>query len=248
MHRVANWLVWRQNAISWRSVHSPWLFSMLQTMRSPFLREATIEEARKELHADLNAIDSLDLGAGSQWPSGTVADIARSALKRPRHAQAIAGLCKHLGTNQALELGTCLGLTTAYISKNASAVTTIEGNPALEKRARLVWKQLNITNITSLTGNFDDVIPTLNSKQYDVIFIDGNHRGAALKRYIDLLFPQLSEYGVIICDDIHWSADMEQAWEELISEQRWTLKVDFYEWGLLTANPRLAPEFHCIRF
>jgi hypothetical protein len=41
---------------------------------------------------------------------------------------------------------------------------------------------------------------------------------------------------------------MEAAWDELIQENRWSLRVDFYEWGLLTANPSLAREFHRIRF
>jgi predicted O-methyltransferase YrrM len=76
--------------------------------------------------------------------------------------------------------------------------------------------------VTSIVGDFDDVLPSLPPLQYDLIFIDGNHRGAALIRYVNELAPCLSEKGVIVCDDIHWSRDMEAAWDELIQENRWT--------------------------
>ena len=155
---------------------------------------------------------------------------------------------RHLDAAGVLELGTCLGITTAYLGKHAASVTTIEGNPALAKHSEDVWQRLNVQNVTSIVGNFDDVLPSLPLQQYDLVFIDGNHRGSALLQYVNELAPCLTEKGVIVCDDIHWSRDMESAWDKLIQENRWSLRVDFYEWGLLTANPSLAREFHCIRF
>jgi protein-L-isoaspartate O-methyltransferase len=80
---------------------------------------------------DQNEVPLLDLGAGSQSKSRTVAEIAQSALKRPRHARALAALRVTWSTAVVLELGTCLGITTAYLGKHAASVTTIEGNPAL---------------------------------------------------------------------------------------------------------------------
>lgn len=207
-----------------------------------------IEQERSRLLHDQNDVPPLDLGAGSQSKARTVAEIAQNALKRPRHARALAGLARHLDAVGVLELGTCLGITTAYLGKHAASVTTIEGNPVLAEHSEDVWQRLNVQNVTSIVGNFDDLLPSLPPQQYDLVFIDGNHRGSALLQYVNELAPYLTEKGVIVCDDIHWSRDMESAWDELIQENRWSLRVDFYEWGLLTANPSLAREFHCIRF
>lgn len=217
-------------------------------MRGAAISWPEIEQERSRLLHDQNDVPPLDLGAGSQSKARTVAEIAQNALKRPRHARALAGLARHLDAVGVLELGTCLGITTAYLGKHAASVTTIEGNPALAKHSEDVWQRLNVQNVTSILGNFDDVLPSLPLQQYDLVFIDGNHRGSALLQYVNELAPYLTEKGVIVCDDIHWSRDMESAWDKLIQENRWSLRVDFYEWGLLTANPSLAREFHCIRF
>ena len=217
-------------------------------MRGAAISWPEIEQERSRLLHDQNDVPPLDLGAGSQSKARTVAEIAQNALKRPRHARALAGLARHLDAVGVLELGTCLGITTAYLGKHAASVTTIEGNPALAKHSEDVWQRLNVQNVTSIVGNFDDVLPSLPLQQYDLVFIDGNHRGSALLQYVNELAPYLTEKGVIVCDDIHWSRDMESAWDKLIQENRWSLRVDFYEWGLLTANPSLAREFHRIRF
>jgi predicted O-methyltransferase YrrM len=248
IHRMNSWLLWRQASVSWTSIHGPWLFTLLERMRTPSIFSVEAERERKRLLRDLSPVAPLDFGAGSQSASRTTANIAKSVLKRPKHARALAALSRHIDAKHVLELGTCLGITTAYLSKEATTVTTLEGNPALAQRAEAIWKRLSIQNIRCITGAFDETLPTLPSKQYDLIFIDGNHRGDALIRYVNALAPSLSPKGVMVCDDIHWSPDMEHAWNKLMHEPRWTLKVDFYEWGMLTANLDLAREFHCIRF
>jgi hypothetical protein len=40
---------------------------------------------------------------------------------------------------------------------------------------------------------------------------------------------------------------MENAWLELTQDPHWTNGADFYEWGLLTANPDLSNEIRSIR-
>ena len=48
----------------------------------------------------------------------------------------LLALRRYLETAVVLELGTCLGITTAYLGKHAASVTTIEGNPALARSCR----------------------------------------------------------------------------------------------------------------
>lgn len=248
--RIVSFFAWHAHAKSWRSVHSPWLFNLLLEMRNGLQTQTDIEAARKRLLRDRRAIPVVDFGAGSTGDIRTVAGIARYALKRPKHARALAALAHHLQAKNVLELGTSLGVTTAYLSRASSHVWTLEGNPHVATEAQKLWARLGLNNITCIPGAFDKTYATTLSAEapFDLIFIDGNHRGAALKQYVKGALPFLSEKGVIVCDDIHWSADMEDAWNALCDEPHWTLRADFQEWGLLTHNPDLKREFQAIRF
>lgn len=213
-----------------------------------------IEAHRNLLRNDHSPIPSIDFGAGSQGPNRRVSDIARKALKRPKHAKALAALCEHLQANHVLELGTSLGITTAHMAATGATIQTLEGNPHIAKRAAAIWQQLNLDHIDIHIGSFDETlreqIPLWieNQLAFDLIFIDGNHRGAAMIQYINLLKPMLKPTGVIVCDDIHWSKDMESAWGHLVHSPEWKVKLDFYEWGLLSNHPDLSKEFKCILF
>lgn len=219
-------------------------------MRSTAYLDKGIEAIRTRLQQDPSPIPSLDLGAGSQGNTSTVSAIARRSLKRPKHARALAALMRHVGGGSVLELGTSLGLTSAYLASHARKVVTVEGNPAIAAVASEVWSELGKTNIHSIVGGFDEQWDALTNAAtgYDLIFIDGNHRGDALRRYVHAGMTLLRPGGVLVCDDIHWSKDMESAWNDVCEMEAWTLRVDAYEWGLLTLNPSLKREHVCIRF
>ena len=219
-------------------------------MRSNTFHDRGIEEVRLRLQRDETPVPSLDLGAGSAGDISTVSAIAKRSLKRPKHARALSALARHIGSEDALELGTSLGITTAYLSKEVERIITVEGNPAIARVASEVWSELGKTNIQSIVGGFDERWNAIasNGKKYDLIFIDGNHRGEALQRYVVAGLHLLNPNGVIVCDDIHWSADMECAWNAICQMECWTLQVDTFEWGFLTQNPSLKREHVRVRF
>jgi len=217
-------------------------------MRSAKFHYADIESLRSELKTNTEVLPVVDYGAGSTGSNSTVGGIARNSLKRPKHARALAAVAAHLGSSSTLELGTSLGLTSAYLARHSQTLTTVEGNPHILTWAQSHWARLGIANVRSFSGEFDAMWEAFSDRKYDLIFIDGNHRGDALIRYVDKSLPLLHPDGVIVCDDIHWSPDMEEAWEHLCSMSEWTVQVDAFEWGLLTRNQALKREHVRIRF
>jgi hypothetical protein len=53
---------------------------------------------------------------------------------------------------------------------------------------------------------------TLNTEHFALIYFDGNHQKKATLDYFDLLLP-ITNNTVWIFDDIHWSSEMDEAWE-----------------------------------
>ncbi|HEU0137328.1 MAG TPA: class I SAM-dependent methyltransferase, partial [Flavobacterium sp.] len=62
---------------------------------------------------------------------------------------------------------------------------------------------------------------------------DGNHQKVATLRYFDLLLPTVTNDSVWIFDDIHWSRDMEDAWEEIKAHPKVTVTIDTFQWGIV---------------
>ena len=82
--------------------------------------------------------------------------------------------------NTILELGTSLGLTTAYLAKarKKAKVYTLEGSPEICKVAKNTFKSLRLDNVQMVQGNFSDTLAEILPKitVLDFVFFDGNHQ------------------------------------------------------------------------
>src|SRR5690606_19919904 len=126
----------------------------------------SIEAQRKKLFNDDSIIAVTDLGAGSHLNKNKtkqVREIAKNALKSPRLAQLIYRLAKDVKPVNVIELGTCLGITTAYLSKACpdAEIITIEGCPQTAKVASRNFQELGLENVELKVGNFDDLLPAV---------------------------------------------------------------------------------------
>ncbi|HWB92669.1 MAG TPA: class I SAM-dependent methyltransferase, partial [Puia sp.] len=180
-----------------------------------------------------------DLGAGSVYGASktrSIAAIARHAAKSPKLGQLLFRIARHYSPATILELGTSLGLSTAYLAAGApeARVWTIEGAPAIADKARAGLGSLNI-EAAVITGNFDTVLPELIPRipPIELAFIDGNHRCEPTVRYFDAIFRNAASSSVLVFDDIHWSAEMETAWETIKNDARVYLTIDLFFIGLV---------------
>lgn len=238
------------------------MFSLVNEVLNPsktyYVFDA-IEAQRSALLQSHEVIAVTDLGAGSHTGAGRerkVAHIARTALKSPRYAQLLFRLIQHLGYRRVLELGTSLGVTTAYLAAASDEVVSLEGCKEHTRIAKGVAKNLGLAGrMTVLTGAFDDLLlhPLVSgtvgsSPGFDLIFIDGHHRGDALLRYVSKLRPHLNEGGCLVIDDINWSADMRRAWERLRREEEHVLTLDVFEMGLIFTDLDMARQHFVLRY
>jgi predicted O-methyltransferase YrrM len=238
-----DYLLHRLSAKTRHGTHSPFVYKLADEViydKRQFEDYHIIEAQRKRLLQDESMIQVTDLGAGSHLNKDRtkkVKQIAKNALKRPALAQLIFRLAKFNNPKLIIELGTCLGITTSYLSKAApkANVITIEGCPQTAAVAGKNFEELQLENIRLEVGNFDLILPgILNAEQQlDFVYIDGNHRKDATLNYFKWCLPKVHENSMLIFDDIYWSAGMKEAWAEIKAHPQVTVTVDLFWIGLV---------------
>jgi predicted O-methyltransferase YrrM len=225
-------------------IHSPFVFDFVNHVlndKRSFYAYAQIENLRKELLADHSLIEVQDFGAGSVFVPGkhrSVASIARHAAKSPKLAQLLFRIVNYYQPTTMLELGTSLGLSAAYLASGNpfARLITLEGAASIARLAKKNFKRLDLHNIELVTGNFDDILPAVTcqlSSLIDLAFIDGNHRKGPTLSYFNQIMNKAGPDSIFIFDDIHWSREMEEAWQAIKDDPRVMLTVDLFFLGLV---------------
>ncbi|MEE9438518.1 MAG: class I SAM-dependent methyltransferase [Saprospiraceae bacterium] len=223
--------------------HSPFLYDFVKNIMNTEKRINTIdniESVRKSLLNRKDSINFIELGAGSKAINGNmrkVSDVAKSSLSGKWQCRILYNLVQHYKCNNIIEIGTSLGISTAYLSAANSNcnIITLEGNPSSVTIAKEVFGKLNCKNIDIVEGNFDS---TLNDvvqfyEQVDLAFIDGNHRYQATIDYYNILKQNSTKSSIFIIDDIYWSEEMNQAWQEIIHDNDVGFSIDLFRMGIV---------------
>jgi predicted O-methyltransferase YrrM len=240
-------------------MHSPFVFDFILNVlnnRNEYEAPKEIEELRNELLKDDTMIRVKDLGAGSRSKSARkrkIKDIAHSALKPPRFGQLLYRLAKHYRPENIIELGTSLGITTAYFSRAVpgARIVSIEGSEAIASKAKEHFKKLGCENIEVMEGNFDEILPSIipGLAPVDLAFIDGNHRHEPTINYFLQLANASHNDTILVFDDIHWSEEMERAWKEINIHPSVKCTVDIFYLGFVFfRNEFKVPQHFTIRF
>lgn len=241
-------------------IHSPFVFSFVNDVLNDdrfFYCYGQIEQLRQQLLTDETRIEVTDAGAGSRIfkdAERSVSRIASSSLKPAKFAKLLFRIANYFQPHYILELGTSLGITTAYLASAnpQSQVFTIEGSAAVAAIAQKNFGQLGLQNIHLHQGNFDDVLlPILknNFTRLDLVFIDGNHRKEPTIRYFEQMLPYIHDTSILIFDDIHWSSEMEEAWHYIKNNEQVTLAIDLFFIGIVFFRKEQKEKQHfVIRF
>jgi predicted O-methyltransferase YrrM len=224
-------------------IHSPFVFDFVQNVlndKRQFYTYTTIEYLRGILLNNQTTLHVEDLGAGStvsKTQTRTVASIAKHAAKNKKLAQLLFRVAHFYQPSTILELGTSLGISAAYLASACpnAKLYSIEGSPEIAQLANANFRWLGLKNIYSNTGNFDAVLPTILQKtnRIDLAFIDGNHRKAPTLNYFHQLLSVTNPFSILIFDDIHWSQEMEEAWDIIKKHEQVTLTIDLFFIGLV---------------
>ena len=239
-------------------IHSPYLFYLIRMVscdENAYYVWRDIEQQRMRLLRDEHPIHVTDYGTGSRRDAERrVCDLAKHSLEQPRMAQLFFRWLVFLSREakhplQIVELGTSLGITTAYLASahSANRVTTFEGCPATAKVAADVWRALQLYNISTVEGNINSTLATHLPEQVDFAFVDANHTEEATLRYVNMLLSCVQAKSIIVIDDIHYSEEMERAWKALQALPQVTTTMDFFYAGALFFDPHYLKKHYRLR-
>ncbi len=224
-------------------IHSPFVFDFVTNVlndKRRYYSYVAVEHLRKNLLQRKEIIEVEDLGAGSVLSVSnkrTIGEICRNTSKSAKFGQLLFRCSQYFKPSNIVELGTSLGISTAYLSLgNLNArVITCEGSAAVANVARQNFEDLGFSNIEIRKGNFDQTLPVIIKEisRIDMAFIDGNHREEPTLRYFHWLLPSLHEGSVLIFDDIHWSEEMESAWNSIKEHPSVKATIDLFFIGIV---------------
>lgn len=224
---------------------------MEEVLNDKSFREAygPMELLRTRLLQSSGEVQVTDLGAGSLMGASStrrIRDIARHAAKPAKFGQLFYRLVQHLDARNVVELGTSLGLSTAYMASAGATVHTIEGCPNIAALAKANFSSLGLENIRQHTGNFDTELAGVlkNMPHPDIVYIDGNHREEPTVRYFEECLPYLRPESIVIFDDVHWTEGMERAWEAVKSHPSVTTTIDLFFIGIAFISPDFKAKQH----
>ena len=235
-------------------IHSPFVFDFVKNVlndKQNYPAYQSIESMRKKMLADSTIIEVEDFGAGSsviKTNKRIVSAIAASSLKPKKYAQLLYRIVKYYMPETIVELGTSFGITTAYLASAnaASKVFTCEGSAAIATIAKQNFDALQLNNIQLAEGDFAQTLSPLLSKlnKVNFAFVDGNHRKEPTLDYFNQLLNHTTTTTILIFDDIHWSAEMEEAWAVIKQHTAVTLTIDLFFIGIVFFNADINHKQH----
>lgn len=243
-------------------VHSPFVYKLLTQVihdkkRYPAYQQ--VESLRKKLFVNTTLLTLEDFGAGGKKNvvyERTVSEIAKTSAKPPKYAKLLYRLCKFHKPEYMLELGTSLGISTAYQALGATinnkvSFTTLEGAEQVAQQAKVNLSTLQLNDSIKIgVGNFDKTLAE-HLKQFtrlDYVFFDGNHQYQPTIDYFKKCLPLVHENTLFVFDDIRWSDEMEKAWEEIKSHPDVSLTIDLFFIGLVYFRKGKAKQHFKLRF
>lgn len=150
-------------------------------------------------------------------------------------------MINHFKAKSIAELGTSFGINTLYLAPPQAEVTTFEGSPEIADMAKLTFELAQAKNIRIVEGNIDTTLPAFlqTARKLDFIFMDANHRYAPTMTYFERLLARIHENSIIVLDDIHYSPEMERAWNLIKKHKLVYGSADLYRCGILFFDPSL---------
>lgn len=227
-------------------LHSPLAYSFANAVledRRHFYVFSEAETLRREMIRDLSTLQVEDFGAGStilKSRERTISDLAKKVATPPLFCRWLFHIVRFGHPSAMLEMGTSLGISAIYQSAAAphAKFITLEGCEQTAQVAKKAFKRVKC-KAELLTGRFDQQLPRALAGlgRLDHLYLDGDHSLEGTLRYLELCMPFTHPGTIWVIGDIHWSAEMETAWDRIRAMPGVQMTFDLFGMGVVLFKP-----------
>lgn len=211
-------------------------------------RVAAIEKERGALLLRTEPLVDGSLDAAGLYDEGVTIDAACRVSKPRIAARMMYLLMGEFRPNRVIELGTNLGISSAYQAAGLAAndaagrIVTLEASPYRLRLARELHGRVGLDNLDYRQGLFADTLDAAVADfgPFDFAFIDGHHQYEPTLDYFDRIWRHSHADAVFVFDDIRWSDGMQRAWAALQADPRIALAVDLGTVGICVTRPEAS--------
>ena len=239
MNRYGSYFYYWISAKKRHNIHSPFVYELSDKCLSIAIlpqHKKIISRQFDLLSKSKDTINISDFGAGSKRMGNErrICDIFKNSRSSERYAKLLYQLSAYYKPRRILEFGTSLawGTLHMHLGNDQAFIDTVEGCPQTFNISKSLFP-VDSAQVQFHNAIFEDFIDNLRDEVYDLIFIDGNHRGEALLKYVELLLPYSNAETIWILDDIRWSDDMWSAWEQIANDPRFHVSIDYLRMGIV---------------
>lgn len=205
---------------------------------------ARIEALRAEMDSSTEQIDVALPNRRGEVKLAELGDTCRRRSKKRLWGVFLLALARRVAPDRGIELGTCLGISSAYLAagmqlSGRGRLWTLEGAPALAARSAENLASLGLDDVEVVAGLFAETLaPVLREGgPVRLAFIDGHHQEDPTLAYFDQIAAHLTDPAVVVFDDINWSEGMVRAWSAILVDPRIRVAVDVTGVGVCVVAP-----------
>ncbi len=239
-------------------IHSPFVFDLVRELvycKHSFYAYEKIALFRRKLMRSKQVLTMSDYGAGSstfKTKKRNVSELVSKTSVTKKYGELLFRLVNHFNPDTVLELGTSIGMSTAYLalSNTKRKVYSIEACDEMAQKAKEGLQNLGCNNVNQIIGQFCDVLPDLlgEIKTLDFVFFDGHHQKQATLDYFHMCLLKVSNDSVFVFDDIHWSKGMDEAWNIICENPAVTVSMDLFQFGIVFFRKECQKQHFIVKY
>jgi predicted O-methyltransferase YrrM len=159
----------------------------------------------------------------------------------PMWGEFLLRLTRELAPRSCVELGTALGLSTAYQAaalalNGTGTLTTFEGAKAWAAVAEEGLSDLGLSDRATIeVGDIGETLPRALTRigPIDYAYLDADHTEEATVKHFDTILPHMAPGGVVVLDDISFTREMSRAWHAIRRRNRVSTSLTLGRMGIL---------------
>lgn len=262
LHTIKVYLKFLFKSTNQHGVHSPFVFGLVTNCfydKKKYADYTRLKKYRKKLLQNKQVIEITDFGTGSKVFKSNLRPInqmVKASAISPKRARLLFRLTNYFQPETILELGTHLGLSTAalHLGNPKATLISVEGCENTLNIAKKEFRNSFGNAGTFIHSEFGTYLKNTDfqslksaTQRWHIVYFDGNHSKEATLDYVNALRPTITNETLWIFDDIHWSQDMEAAWNDIKNLPEVKVSIDTFQWGLVFFRKEQVKEHFTIR-